>query len=131
MNEVSQSDQATVMMEAEDHVRTLQSLRSKSIGGLTGIICPPIRVNEPYSRDRVDKKWASKFSSTDELVFRHNDLGQQNMMVDPETLKIAAIIDWGFAGYYRPFFEYLFFRDPRGSGAVTGRCRSPLNASVN
>lgn len=117
MNEVLPPDQATVMTEVDDHVRTLQNLRSKTIGGLTGIIYPPIRVNEPYSRDRVDKKWVSQSSSTDEFVFRHNELGQQNIIVNPETLKTAAIIDWEFVGYHPLFFEYPFFRDPRGSGA--------------
>ncbi|MCJ1265527.1 hypothetical protein MMC22_005407, partial [Lobaria immixta] len=51
------------------------------------------------------------------FVFCHNDLGQQNIIVNSETLITAAIIDWEFAGYYPPFFEYPFFQDPRGSGA--------------
>ena len=73
MDDFSPSDQATVTMEVEDRVRTLQSLRSKTIGGPTGIVCPPIRVNEPYRRDGVDKNWPSKSSSTDDFVFCHND----------------------------------------------------------
>ena len=34
-----------------------------------------------------------------DLVFCHNDLSANNVIVDPKTLKIAAIIDWEYAGF--------------------------------
>lgn len=42
-------------------------------------------------------------------MFCHNDLGQQNILVDPKTLKIKAIIDWEFAGYFPAAFEGAFY----------------------
>lgn len=114
MSKLSPSDQATVMVEVEDHIRTLQNLRSQTIGGPSGIICPPHHVAIKFDRQQ---NWVSKSSSTDEFVFCHNDLSQHNIIVDPEILKIAAIIDWEYAGYWPAFFETPFFRDPRPSGA--------------
>lgn len=51
-------DQATVMAEIEEHLCSLQNLRSKIIGGPTSIICPPIRVTQNFNRD---KKWVSEY----------------------------------------------------------------------
>lgn len=114
MEELLPLDQATVMVEIEQHLCTLQNLRSKIIGGPTGIICPPIWVTQNFSRD---KNWVSKSSATDDFVFCHNDLSQSNIIVNAKTLKITSIIDWEFAGYFPRFFEAPFFRDPRPSGA--------------
>lgn len=113
MDTLSPSDQATVMIEVEEHLRTLQNLRSKTVGGPTGIIALPIRIFPPFFTTR---NWVLQSSATEDFVFCHNDLAQQNIVVSPETLKIAAILDWESAGWYPPFFEYPFFRNSRGSG---------------
>jgi hypothetical protein len=52
-----------------------------------------------------------------ELVFRHCDLSQSNIIVNPKTLKIEGVIDWDYGGYWPAFFESPYFRDPRLSGA--------------
>jgi len=44
-----------------------------------------------------------------EYVLCHNDLSQQNIIVHPITLKILAIIDWEFAGFYPAYFEMPFY----------------------
>lgn len=49
-------------------------------------------------------------------VFCHNDLSQSNVIVDPESLKIAAIIDWEFGGFYPEYFEVPYYRSPKPSG---------------
>lgn len=56
----------------------------------------------------------------DDLVFCHNDLSANNVIVNPATLKIAAIIDWEYAGFYPPLFESDFFRRPGPSIALEG-----------
>lgn len=57
---------------------------------------------------------------TSDLVFCHNDLSANNVIVDPDTLKIAAIVDWEYAGFYPPEFEFSFFRRPGPSVALDG-----------
>lgn len=38
--------------------------------------------------------WTLSDSELEEYVFCHHDLSQHNIIVEPETLKIAAIVDW-------------------------------------
>ena len=57
---------------------------------------------------------------TQDLVFCHNDLSANNVIVDPDTLKIAAIVDWEYAGFYPPEFESDFWRRPGTSIAMEG-----------
>lgn len=45
-----------------------------------------------------------------DLVFCHNDLSMNNVIVDPKTLKIKAIVDWEYAGFFLPEFELPFYR---------------------
>lgn len=55
-----------------------------------------------------------------DLVFCHNDLSMHNIIVDPETFKINAIIDWEYAGFYPAEFEMPFYLRPGPSVALTG-----------
>lgn len=43
-------------------------------------------------------------------MFYHNDLGWQNILVDLETYKIVAIIDWGTAGFSPSEWELPFWK---------------------
>lgn len=63
-------------------------MKSRNIGGPSGIVIPPFRVTLGLEND----DWALEPSEIDECVFCHNDLSQQNIIVDPDTLKINAII---------------------------------------
>ncbi|KAK7695665.1 hypothetical protein QCA50_000301 [Cerrena zonata] len=45
---------------------------------------------------------SSAFSS---LVFTHNDLNMRNILLDENH--VLWVVDWGFAGFYPPWFEYL------------------------
>lgn len=53
-------------------------------------------------------------------MFCHNDLSANNVIVDPKSLKIAAIIDWEYSGFYPAEFEVEFFRRPGPSVALRG-----------
>ena len=44
----------------------------------------------------------------------------QNVIVDPVSLKICAIIDWEYAGFYPDFFERKFYERLGPSVAMEG-----------
>lgn len=46
----------------------------------------------------------------EKYVFCHNDLRQHNILVDPESLKIKAIIDWEFSGFFPRWFESVLWK---------------------
>jgi aminoglycoside phosphotransferase len=77
-------------------------------------VIPPYRVMVKAYRDQ----WKMKKRESEDLVFCHNDLSTHNVIVDPETLKINAIIDWEYAGYFPREFEGMFFRRPGPSVAL-------------
>lgn len=106
-----------VITELETHLAKLRGLKSSTVGGPTGIITPPYRVTLVTKQDRWNLKKKSP-SSNEEYGFCHNDLSQHNVIVDPDTLRIKAIIDWEYAGFYPDFFEGRFYRRPGPSDAL-------------
>ena len=54
----------------------------------------------------------------EEHAFCHNDLGQHNIIVDPKTLKIAAILDWEFSGFFPSWFEAPLWTRPGPNEAL-------------
>ncbi|KAI9886841.1 MAG: hypothetical protein M1823_001340 [Watsoniomyces obsoletus] len=106
MNELTPPEQEVVKKEVESHLQTLRGLHSRVAGGPGGLIIPPYRVTRKTTQD----EWQLKSEIDDEvLVFCHNDLSQHNIVVDPVSLKINAIIDWEYAGFYPAYFEARFF----------------------
>lgn len=81
-----------------------------------GTVIPPNRVLENTDNDN----WSVRSSESDEYEFCHNDLSQYNIIVDPATLKIKAIIDWEYAGFFPPYFEAPFYKRPGPSVALDG-----------
>ncbi|PGH16260.1 hypothetical protein AJ80_05283 [Polytolypa hystricis UAMH7299] len=63
--------------------------------GVEGVV-PPHRV----MTKSVRPQWNMKPLESEGLVFCHNDLSAYNVIVDTETLKVKAIIDWEYAGFY-------------------------------
>lgn len=67
-------------------------------------------------------------------VVCHNDLGQYNVIVDPDTLKIKAIIDWEYGGFWPEWFEQPYWKRKGPSAPLGGeeddreRCREWLLA---
>ncbi|KAI9751157.1 MAG: hypothetical protein M4579_006175 [Chaenotheca gracillima] len=74
----------------------------------TGLVVPPHRVTKKSYRDDRDPRP----SDTEEFVFCHNDLNMGNITVDPESLKINAIINWEYAGFYPEYFERRLLERP-------------------
>lgn len=114
MCKLSPDDQAVVMEEVETHLVALRGLRSDTIGGLSGVVCPPRRGAQYFPGD---VRWEARKGGEGEFGFCHGDLSQTNVIVDPETLKVEGIVDWEYAGFWPEFFETPYFRDPRPSGA--------------
>jgi hypothetical protein len=50
------------------------------------------------------------------FVFCHRDLSQSNVLIDPTTLKLTAVIDWDCGGYYPEGHELPFFESSTKSG---------------
>ncbi|KAK8092669.1 uncharacterized protein PG998_014457 [Apiospora kogelbergensis] len=97
-----------VNKEIEDVILPqLRSRRRNFIGSVdTNLpVFPPQRV---YERDR--RPWPQITSDSDCFVLCHNDLGPQNIFVNPDTFKIVGIIDWEFSGFYPPYFELPLWR---------------------
>ncbi|KAL8702001.1 MAG: hypothetical protein Q9201_004623 [Fulgogasparrea decipioides] len=116
MNELSDAQKAVVANEVEEHLKTLHSLRSRKLGGPTGIIIPPYRAMVKTVRD----DWKIEDAQSDDYVFCHNDLSQPNIIVDLETLRVNAILDWEYAGFYPASFERRFFERLGPSIALPG-----------
>jgi hypothetical protein len=77
-------------------------------------LVPSVRATQYFPNDKV---LPTIVTLETDFIFCHCDLSQSNIIDNPETLKIEGIIDWEYGGYWPTFFESLFFRDPRPSGA--------------
>lgn len=114
MCKLSPDEQAVVIEEVEGHVRALQTLRSDTIGGPSGVVCPPRRGGGYFPGD---VRWEGRKGREGEFVFCHGDLSQTNVIVDPETLRVEGVVDWEYGGFWPEYFETPYFRDSRPSGA--------------
>ncbi|KAI9820457.1 MAG: hypothetical protein M1832_003790 [Thelocarpon impressellum] len=116
MDELTEEQREVVRQELDIHLNTLRNLRSRKIGGPRGIVIPPYRVRRRSSCD----DWKLEPSESEDLIFCHNDLVQSNIIVDPESMKIRAIVDWECAGFYPAFFERRFFERRGPAFALDG-----------
>ncbi|KAB8339130.1 hypothetical protein FH972_022066 [Carpinus fangiana] len=105
-----------VKQALKGHLATLHGLRSNRVGNpeANAQFVPPYRALQKLARD----DWTFPLAETDEYVFCHGDLSQHNVIVDPESLEIAAIVDWEFAGFFPEYFEFPFFERPGPSVAL-------------
>ena len=113
LDHVEAEDKARATRQADVFIRNhvlpqLHTLKSRRLGSLIGLIIPPTRIIE---RDRREL-WLEKPSSKVQYVFCHNDLAQHNIMVDPKTLEVVAILDWESSGFYPAEFEAPLWLKP-------------------
>ena len=116
MNDLNDSQRKIVQVELERHIEELHSLRSSVVGGPSGILVLPYRATLKTFKD----DWNLKPSDHEEYVFCHNDLSQQNIIVDPQSLTIKAIIDWEYAGFFPAYFDMRIFERIGPSVAIDG-----------
>ncbi|EAQ87744.1 predicted protein [Chaetomium globosum CBS 148.51] len=106
MADLPEHQKDVVIVELKNHLARLKTLKSNRMGGPSGIVIPPYRVLCETERD----DWSQlRPSDHAEYVFCHNDCSQHNIIVNPTTLKIAAIVDWEYAGFYPEYFEFPFY----------------------
>lgn len=117
MEDLQQEQRKIVEEELYKFRKILWGMTSRKVGGPTGIVITPDRIS--LSKD-VDHNWTLHESESEQFVFCHNDYSQQNVIVDPKTLKINAIIDWEFAGFYPKFFDRPWFKRFGPAGALPG-----------
>lgn len=113
MSQLSEEDKEVVYAELQ-HLATLREIKRNTIGGPSGLVIPPYRVMKCRDNDT----WIPRLSEIAEYVFCHNDISQYNVIVDPRTLKINAIIDWEYAGFFPRYFEAPFYKRPGPSVAI-------------
>ena len=116
MASLPDNQKSLVCEELKGYLAELKALRSNRLGGPSGLVVPPYRVMRVTETDH----WQLRPSEKTEYVFCHNDLSQHNVIVDPNTLKIKAIIDWEYAGFYPAGFEWPFYTRVGPSSAVNG-----------
>jgi aminoglycoside phosphotransferase (APT) family kinase protein len=115
--ELPDDKKATVIKEVEGYVAQLHSIKSKVMGGFLGDVIVPYRVGRVIPHDQALKL---REATIPEFVLCHNDLSQHNIIVDETTLKINAILDWEYAGFYPPEFDGAFYLRPGPSVALEG-----------
>lgn len=122
MSGLEEDQKSIVREELQIHLAKLKTLKSHRMGGPSGIVIPPHRVLRRTSLDN----WRLQPSDQEEYVFCHNDLSQENVIVNPETLKIRAIIDWEYAGFFPANFEWPFYTRLGPSVAIDGEVDDSL-----
>ena len=61
-------------------------------------------------------KWKQRLSAEEQFVFCHCDLSQDNILVNPQTLQIVAVIDWEYGGFFPQGHEIPFYESSKASG---------------
>lgn len=118
MMDLPEEQRRIVEIELEQFQSELWSLRSNRIGGPSGLVITPERI--AGARHTTNHNWNLRESATDQFVFCHNDYSQQNVIVDPDTLNINAILDWEFAGFYPRVFDRPWYKRSGPAGALPG-----------
>lgn len=49
--------------------------------------------------------WKTHQLDEAEYIFQHGDLAAHNILMDRQTLEVAALIDWEYAGFFPPGME--------------------------
>lgn len=109
MDELEDKEKSVVGEELEKYLQQMHGIHSRTIGGPSGFVLPPYRLQRRTDID-IWKPNPTKLTDTEGYVFCHNDLSQQNVIVCPDTLRIRAVIDWEYAGYWPKKFERRFYK---------------------
>lgn len=135
MVQLTNEQKEVVTVELLQHVATLKALRSDTPGvpGQT-LMCPPLRVHRGYTKTHSCWRPRPEAVEKEGYVFCHNDLSQHNVLVDPDTLKIKAIVDWEYGGFWPEWFERPYWEREGPGAPLEGelddvvRCREWLAA---
>ncbi|KND86170.1 hypothetical protein TOPH_09207 [Tolypocladium ophioglossoides CBS 100239] len=74
--------------------------------GIYGFVMPPSWLCPDLQPPWKGKtSWKTLSSDVDEYIFQHGDLAAHNLLMDPQTLQVKALIDWEYAGFFPPGME--------------------------
>lgn len=96
-----------VCKQLDAYVKELETHRSSKIRGFGVDVCLPAYIKDlenPYEVQRYVDVGGEPF------VLCHGDLHRGNVIVDPETMTIKAVIDWEYAGYYPAIIDPRRYR---------------------
>lgn len=65
-----------------------------------------LRYLQPLDDPRIPEIVRKVHSTQHPLVFTHNDFFPRNIMIDEESAKVVAILDWESAGWFPSHWEY-------------------------
>lgn len=82
----------------------LAQLKSRQ-RGLEGFVMPPQWLAADIRPGWKGHRWKTLPLNEAKYVFQHGDLAPHNIMIDPQTLQVKALIDWEYAGYFLPGME--------------------------
>jgi aminoglycoside phosphotransferase len=84
----------------------LEQLKSTE-RGLEGFVMPPRWLNPDARPPFVGRGTPLRTLPQEKAkyVFQHGDLAAHNIIMDPRTLEVKALIDWEYAGYFLPGWE--------------------------
>lgn len=101
----------------------LRSLRSTKMGQLAGVVVPPVRVSAQDKRP----SWEPRASTTSRYVYCHNDITFNNIMIDPATLTVNAVIDWEYSGFFPEEMEFPFWKLGREASFDEEHCQKMID----
>ncbi|KAG0635233.1 kinase-like domain-containing protein [Tuber brumale] len=69
--------------------------------------------NPPNTISRAESsRLNSLLSTSHRIVLSHGDFHPGNIMIDPESLEVLAVIDWEFGGWYPEYWEFVKAMEP-------------------
>lgn len=69
--------------------------------GMDGFVMPPRWLSPDLQPPWTGKRsWSTLPLQRPEYVLQHGDLAAHNIIIDPITLQVKALIDWEYAGFY-------------------------------
>lgn len=109
MDEINKNQRKVVMKELNKYIEEMNNLTYSKMGDLYSGLC----LIYPIQRYRNNKIPLGPFKENikNSFVFCHNDLSPNNIIIDPNTLKIKSIIDWEYAGFYPKIFPTNNYHD--------------------
>lgn len=95
--------------QMEHHIfPELQRLQRNNVGSVDE--CLPVIAPACVMYNQRRPFWKRVTSDRSPFVFCHNDLSGFNIIVNPETYEIAAIVDWEYSGFFPAWFERKIWR---------------------
>lgn len=82
----------------------LANLKSQQ-RGICGFVMPPQWLNYAFAPWKGHEPWKTHRSEKAQYTFQHGDLAAHNILMNPQTLEVAALIDWEYAGFFPPGME--------------------------